>query len=204
MFTFFLLSLAILAPFSFAVDVVYLVDSSDPVTPENFNGQKSFVKKLGRYLDLNPFGSRGAIISYGSTSTVVSKLGDTTTLQAFISKVNNASKIGGQRRMDRAIKAALGVFNDSRPAIPKVVILLTTGGQPARVPAGIIDAVFEQLYDQRARLYAVTINAPTVLLPLHSSDGSDWFPVTSYRDLPTQVLPLARHVAIDTGLVLLN
>ena len=106
--------------------------------------------------------------------------------------------------MDRAIKAALSVFNDSRPAIPKVVILLTTGGQPAGVPVGIIDAVFEQLYDQGARLYAVTINAPTVSLPLHSSDGSDWFPVTSYRDLSTQVLPLARHVAIDTGLVLLE
>ena len=147
-----------------------------------------------------PSRSRGAVITYGSTSTVVTNFGETSTTQAFDKALNDTLKIGGQRRMDRAIDAARTVFDNARPAIPKVVILLTTGNQPAGIQAGILEASFQRLHDLGARLYAVTINAPTINLPLRSKDGSDWFPVRSYMDLPVQVLPLARHVAADTGL----
>ena len=179
---------------------MYLLDSSDPVTPEYYNNQKVFVKSLARYLDTMPSRSRGAVITYGSTSAVVSNLGDTTEIQDFESTVNNASKIGGQRRIDRAIDAARNVFRDARPAIPKVVILLATGNQSAEVQVGALDKAFQRLYELGARLYAVTINAPIVHLPLRSANGSDWFPVASFTDLPVQVMPLARHIATDTGL----
>ena len=159
-----------------------------------------FVKYLARYLNMMPSRSRGAVITYGSTSTVVTNFGETSTTQAFDKALNDTPKIGGQRRMDRAIDAARTVFDNARPAIPKVVILLTTGNQPAGIQAGILEASFQRLHDLGARLYAVTINAPTINLPLRSKDGSDWFPVRSYLDLPVQVLPLARHIAADTGL----
>lgn len=103
--------------------------------------------------------------------------------------------------MDRAIDSARNVFAKARPAVPKVVILLTTGNQPAGIQAGVLDASFERLYDLGARLYALTITSQFILLPLKGSAGSNWFPVRSFEDLPVYVLPLARHVSFDTGLI---
>ena len=191
---------ALLGSMTFAMEIVYILDSSDTVTLDQYKDEKAFVLYLNRYLKMVPSHSRNAVISYGSSATVVSDLGQADTIQAFDLAVNNASKIGGQRRMDRAIDTARTVLSNARAAIPKVVILLTTGGQPTGINAGVLESSMQRLYDLGARLYAVTINAPTVILPLKNTDGSDWFPVRSFMDLPIQVLPLARHIASDTGM----
>ena len=193
-------SLALLGSITFAIEIVYILDSSDTVTLDQYKDEKAFVLYLARYLKMVPSHSRNAVISYGSSATVVTDLGQADTIQAFDLAVNNASKIGGQRRMDRAIDTARTVLSNARAAIPKVVILLTTGSQPRGIKAGVLESSMQRLYEMGARLYAVTINAPTVNLPLKNTDGSDWFPVRSFMDLPIQVLPLARHIASDTGM----
>lgn len=190
---------ALLGPLSLAVDVVYLLDSSDSVTTQHYDAQKSFVKQLSRYLNTMPDRTRGAVITYGSTATVITNFGDTSTTQEFYSAINNAPKVGGPRRMDSAIDSARNVFAKARPAVPKVVILLTTGSQAAGTQAGVLDKSFQRLYDLGARLYAVTISPQFIILPLRGSAGSDWFPVRSYINLPVYVMPLARHVSYDTG-----
>ena len=101
--------------------------------------------------------------------------------------------------MDRAIDSARNVFAKARPAVPKVVILLTTGNQPAGIQARVLNTSFQKLYDLGARLYAVTISSEFIILPLRGSAGSDWFPVRSVTSLPIYVVPLARHVSYDTG-----
>lgn len=187
---------ALLGPPSFAVDVVYLIDSSDPVTQDQYGDQKEFVKYLARYLNTMPSRTRGAVITYGSSATLVTNLGMANTTQAFDKAVDSAAKVGGERRMDRAVDAARGVFlSKARPAFAKVAILLTSGHQLAEIQHSVLKAAFQRLYDLGARLYAVTIDIPAISLPL-----ADWFPVRSFRDLPIQVLPLARHAALDTGL----
>ena len=190
---------AILGPLSLAVDVVYLLDSSDSVTPQHYSDQKTFVKQLSRYLNKMPARTRGAVITYGSTATVITKFGDTRTTDEFHSAIDNAPKVSGPRRMDRAIDSARNVFAKARPAVPKVVILLTTGNQPAGIQARVLDTSFQRLYDLGARLYAVTISSEFIILPLRGSAGSDWFPVRSFTSLPVYVVPLARHVSVDTG-----
>lgn len=101
--------------------------------------------------------------------------------------------------MDRAVDRARNVFAKARPAVPKVVILLTTGNQPAGIQAAVLDTSFKQLYFLGARLYAVTITPQFIILPLRGSAGSDWFPVRFFIDLPRYVVPLARYVSYDTG-----
>ena len=190
---------AFLGPFSLAVDVVYLLDSSESVTPQNYDAQKTFVKQLSRYFNTMPARTRGAVITYGSTATVITNFGDTSTTQEFHSAINNAPKVGGPRRMDSAIDSTRNVFAKGRPAVPKVVILLTTGNQATGSQAGALDTSFQRLYNLGARLYAVTISPQFIILPLRGSAGSDWFPVRSSRNLPIFVIPLARHVSYDTG-----
>ncbi|KAK2561274.1 Collagen alpha-6(VI) chain [Acropora cervicornis] len=192
---------ALLGSITFAIEIVYILDSSDTVTLDQYKDEKTFVLYLARYLKMVPSHSRNAVISYGSSAIVVTDLGQADTIQAFDLAVNNASKIGGQRRMDLAIDTARTVLSNARAAIPKVVILLTTGSQPTGIKAGVLESSMQRLYEMGARLYAVSINAPTVNLPLKNTDGSDWFPVRSFMDLPIQVLPLARHIASDTAAI---
>ena len=101
--------------------------------------------------------------------------------------------------MDRAVDKARTALAKARPAVPKVVILLTAGNQQAGIQASILDTSLKQLYNLGARLYAVTISR-IVLLPLRGTAGSDWFPVRNFIDLPRHVVPLSRYMAHDTGL----
>ena len=186
------------------MDVVYLLDSSDTVTPQLYDGQKSFVKQLSRYLNTMPARTRGAVVTYGSTATVITNFGDTSTTQEFHNAITNAPKVGGPRRMDSAIDSARNVFAKARPAVPKVVILITTGNQAAGIQAGVLDTSFQKLYDLGTRLYAVTISPQFITLPLKGSAGSNWFPLRSYIHLPIYVMPLARHVSYETGKAIFN
>ena len=182
------------------MDVVYLIDSSASVTSQHYNDQKTFVKQLSRFLNKMPGRTRAAVITYGSTATVISNFGDTSTTQEFHNALDNAPKVGGPRRMDRAVDKARTALAKARPAVPKVVILLTAGNQQAGIQASILDTSFKKLYNLGARLYAVTISPQIFLLPLRGTAGSDWFPVRNFIDLPRHVVPLSRYVAHDTGL----
>ena len=182
------------------MEVVYLIDSSASVTSQHYNDQKTFVKQLSRFLNKMPGRTRVAVITYGSTATVISNFGGTSTTQEFHNALDNAPKVGGPRRMDRAVDKARTALAKARPAVPKVVILLTAGNQQAGIQASILDTSLKQLYNLGARLYAVTISPQIVLLPLRGTAGSDWFPVRNFIDLPRHVVPLSRYMAHDTGL----
>ena len=191
---------ALLAPLSFAADIVYLLDSSDDVTQENYGHEKDFVIYLARYLNTMPTRSRGAVVTYGSTPAVVSKFNEARRTQGFEMRLHGAPKQGGQRRMDLALDAASRMLTKTRPAIPKVVILLTAGKQTAGIDAGVLEESVQRVQNLGARVYVVTVNASHVTLPIKSSTGSNWFPVKSFAYLPILVVPMARHVVSDTGL----
>ena len=45
-------------------DIIFIIDSSSDVTPENYVREKSLVKDMARYLNVSAGGSRAALITY--------------------------------------------------------------------------------------------------------------------------------------------
>lgn len=139
----------------YIVDVVFLVDSSVGVNALQFNKEKTFVKLLAKCLNVSPEKSRASVITFGATSTREIGFNSYENIQVFETLVDGISSVGGDRRIDRAFTAAVEVFKDSQPSVPKLVVLLTTGRQPANAPSLSEAAV--PLHSIGAMFYVVSI-----------------------------------------------
>lgn len=69
--------------------------------------------------------------------------------------MDRVSSVGGTRRIDKAFAAAAEVLKDSRPSVPKMVVLLTSGRQPLDAPSLAESAV--PLHSLGAMFYVVSI-----------------------------------------------
>ena len=95
-------------------DIIFIIDSSSDVTPENYVREKSLVKDMARYLNVSTGGSRAALITYGNKPTLVFKFGDYGSLPSLDNAVDNiqpsrlswthAFRAGHFLRLDRNLK----------------------------------------------------------------------------------------------------
>lgn len=153
-FSIFILFLASLSPDNIA-DIVFLVDASDGVNSLNFNKEKAFVKVLAKRFNVSPGKSRAAVIAFGSSSTLAIDFDSYNDFPAFETLLDRVSSVGGARRIDKAFETAAQVLRDSRPSVPKMVVLLTTGRQPLNAPSLAESAV--PLHSIGAMFYVVSI-----------------------------------------------
>lgn len=192
-----LLPLATLGPPDFKADIVFMVDTSTEVSPQNYRTEKHFVKLIARHLNVFPGKSRAAFIVYSSNPAVVSRLDGFTTTSNFMSAVDRASYLGGERRIDRALSSAATLLESARPSVRKVTILLTSGNQLREQEVRTLEGSVRSLRNLGVSTYAIAVGAelkPLVYKP------EDVFTAGSYDLLPLQVEPMARHITTDEGL----
>ena len=115
-------------PSDFTADIIFLIDSSFWVTKDNFNKEKEFVKYLSAALNLGPQGSRVGIVTYAFFSRLI-RLGILQTPESLGNILDGLTRISGRRRMDRALEEASRAFDNNRPLVKKIVVLLTAGRQ---------------------------------------------------------------------------
>lgn len=137
------------------VDIVFLVDASSGVNSINFSKEKSFVKFLAKRVNVSPGKSHAAVTVYGSYSKLGIDFDSYGDLAAFERLVDGIAYLGGARRIDEALKAAVGALEKSRPTIPKIVVLLTSGRQSVDAPSLAQSA--GKLHSLGAILYVVSI-----------------------------------------------
>ena len=112
----------------FTADIIFLIDSSFGVSKDNFNKEKEFTKDLSAALNLAPKGSRVGIVTYASYSRLI-RLGILQTPESLGNSLDGLTRISGMRRMDRALERASVAFDNNRPEVKKIVVLLTAGRQ---------------------------------------------------------------------------
>ena len=115
-------------PSDFSADIIFLIDSSLGVSADNFNKEKEFIKYLSAALNLAPKGSRVGIVTYASYSRLI-RLGILQTPESLGNSLDGLTRIAGLRRMDRALEKASVSFDNNRPGVKKIVVLLTAGQQ---------------------------------------------------------------------------
>ena len=189
--------LVLLTPPAFAADVVFLLDSSRDVSLADFSLEKTFIRFLGRYLRIGTKHTRAGLVTYGVHPKLLVDLGAYNTSAEFYSSVDNAGYIDGERRLDRLLDSAVGMFSAARPAVPKVLVLFTAGDKLDGSEAGKITEALQRLQSAGVKLYVISVG--NVDSRVEVAKSSDMFVARSYKNLPTLVFPLAMHMFTDTG-----
>ncbi|XP_034070312.1 von Willebrand factor A domain-containing protein 2 isoform X2 [Gymnodraco acuticeps] len=124
-----------------AVDLVFALDSSGAVSPDNFIILRDFVRSLTVHFDINRDLAQVALVSYGRRATTVFNLDKHDTGSSILKAVDEANYMGGVGSTGAALlhihSEVLTASKGARPGVNKAVVLLTdgSGGDDAAVPA---------------------------------------------------------------------
>lgn len=113
---------AALGPYDFVADVIFMLDSSSRVTPEDYMKEKEFVKLIARYLNIKPGKSRGSVIVFSTDAIPILPFDGYSSMSGFNSIIDKAPQLSGKRRIDRAFGAAATLFQNARPSVRKVCV----------------------------------------------------------------------------------
>lgn len=179
-------------------DVLFVIDSSYQVTQDDYKREKEFIKSLLLSLNMTSDSSRAALITYGDHGSLASRFTGLQSFDDFDKSVDNASYVGGDRRIDKALKMVARVLNEAGPASSKLVIFLIGGRQAS---GGGLDDAMEPLRQFGAKTFVISIGKqPDVqeLRPLVSSP-EDIVTVVTFKDLKSQTSRIANHISEKAG-----
>lgn len=170
-------------------DIVFLVDSSSFVSFGNFEREKSFVKSLAHFLNVNPGKSRASVVSFSSNPQLVFRFYDYRSQREFNSSVDRVPYLSGRsRRIDKALDEAVKIFKEARPDAAKILVLLTSGVQTPEQGAKDLKTAFEPLRKQGVKniVIAVGSNINGKEFEKTLDKPKDLLRVNSYVTLPNQ------------------
>ncbi|NXN77088.1 COSA1 protein, partial [Bombycilla garrulus] len=123
------------------LEIVFVVDSSESVGPENFDIIKNFMKTFIDKVLANQATIRIGIINFSRTVKLVSSLQQYTSKEQLKSAVDNMSYLGEGTYTASAIHEAIQLFQAARPAVRKVAIVVTDGQADSRDGKNLGDEV---------------------------------------------------------------
>lgn len=187
-------------PSDFKADIIFLIDSSYGVSPDNFKKEKEFIKYLSAALNLAPQGSRVAIVAYASRPRIAFRLGILETPDSLGNSLDGLTPLLGLRRMDRALEYASVTFDDRSPEVRKIVVLLTAG-QGSRGGKPLAQAV-QPLRTIGAETYVVAIGSQVSVPELTPvvKRKDDIILVPRFDQLTSKVNSVADHIVNGTFL----
>lgn len=119
-----------LLPRDFKSDVLFLVDSSQTVSKENFQRELDFVKAVIRALNISPGKSRASVVSFGNSPAPPSiRFDDSTDVGYLLRRVDSVPYLGGPKQLGKALLFAARVFPMNRPDSHKILVVVTDGEQ---------------------------------------------------------------------------
>lgn len=184
---------------SITADIVFVVDSSNEVTSQDYTKEKQFVKSVTRALNLAPEKSRVAVVIYSDYATTPVHFTDYQTAERFNNAVDNLRHLRRTRRMDRALIETVNVLKQARPSVPKIVVFLTSGRQDAGAPT--LDAAARALNETGAKTYLVAIgqrpDLRELLVIVEKPDGV--ISVKAFGDLEQQSRSIGKYIADNVG-----
>ncbi|XP_024917279.1 collagen, type XXVIII, alpha 1b [Cynoglossus semilaevis] len=124
------------------LELVFVIDSSESVGPDNFNLIKDFVSAVIDRVSVKPDVTRVGVVLYSHINTVVYGLGPGTPEQ-IKSVVRSMVYMGEGTFTGSAIKEATKVFETARPGVRKVAMVVTDGQADKRDLVSLENAVTE-------------------------------------------------------------
>lgn len=119
----------LIPPLDITADMLFLIDSSSTVPKSHYQAELDFLKKVVELFRISPRYVRAGIIPYGNRAELSIPLGSHATNEAINRTIDSLPYIGGTKKLDEALKLANQTFSQARPLVPKIVIILTHGGE---------------------------------------------------------------------------
>ncbi|XP_075830628.1 von Willebrand factor A domain-containing protein 2 isoform X1 [Microtus pennsylvanicus] len=124
-----------------SLDLVFLLDASASVGPENFAQMQAFIRKCTLRFDVNPDVTQVGLVVYGSQVQTAFGLDTHSTRAAVLRVMSQAPYLGGVGSAGTALlhidDKVMTVQRGARPGVPKAVVMITggSGAEDAAVPA---------------------------------------------------------------------
>ncbi|XP_043825361.1 collagen alpha-1(XXVIII) chain isoform X2 [Dromiciops gliroides] len=109
------------------LELVFVIDSSESVGPENFQIIKDFVKKLVDRVAVDHATARMGLINYSHKVEVVADLRHFSSTDRLKSSVDSMPYLGEGTYTASALHAANAMFQAARPSVRKVALVITDG-----------------------------------------------------------------------------
>ncbi|XP_026637302.1 von Willebrand factor A domain-containing protein 2 [Microtus ochrogaster] len=123
-----------------SLDLVFLLDASASVGPENFAQMQAFIRKCTLRFDVNPDVTQVGLVVYGSQVQTAFGLDTHSTRAAVLRVMSQAPYLGGVGSAGTALlhidDKVMTVQRGARPGVPKAVVMITGGSgvEDAAVP----------------------------------------------------------------------
>ncbi|NXY62754.1 COSA1 protein, partial [Callaeas wilsoni] len=114
------------------LELVFVIDSSESVGPDNFNIIKTFMKTFIDKASANHATTRIGIINFSHKVDLVSSLKQYTSKEYLKSAVDKMPYLGEGTYTASAIQEAIQLFQAARPAVRKVAVVITDGQADSR------------------------------------------------------------------------
>ncbi|XP_050003572.1 von Willebrand factor A domain-containing protein 2 [Alexandromys fortis] len=124
-----------------SLDLVFLLDASASVGPENFAQMQAFIRKCTLHFDVNPDVTQVGLVVYGSQVQTAFGLDTHSTRAAVLRVMSQAPYLGGVGSAGTALlhinDKVMTIQRGARPGVPKAVVMITggSGAEDAAVPA---------------------------------------------------------------------
>lgn len=153
---YFLFTADAIPPLDISADMLFLLDSSSVISRANYGKELSFLQKIVELFNISPRYVRAGIIPYGNTAELSIPLGSHTTNEAINRSIDLLPYMGGNKRIDRALKLANQTFSKARPMVPKILLILTHGGQLTE-PGTDLRLAVQALRSQGVSIFVIAI-----------------------------------------------
>ena len=143
------------------LELLFIVDASQEVSKNELQKMKDFIDKQLKIYDVSPVGTRMSVISYGDKSKIVLSLRDGISNAAVRSALNQLEKLGGQRRLDLALRTSKNVMSPQgglRPQAGKLAVIFIAVADSSANPAQLSKDV-KALRDVGVKLTVVGIGS---------------------------------------------
>ncbi|NXA62437.1 COSA1 protein, partial [Mohoua ochrocephala] len=138
------------------LEIVFVIDSSESVGPDNFNIIKTFMKTFIDKVSANHATTRIGVINFSHKVDLVSSLKQYTSKEYLKSAVDKMPYLGEGTYTASAIQEAIHLFQAARPAVRKVAVVITDG-QADRRDKVQLDTVVREAHATNIEIFVIGI-----------------------------------------------
>ncbi|XP_042328000.1 collagen alpha-1(XXVIII) chain [Sceloporus undulatus] len=138
------------------LELVFVIDSSESVGPENFDRIKRFVKTVIDAITVNQTTARVGIINFSHKVEVVSTLQQYLNKESLKGAIDAMQYLGEGTYTATAINNATNIFKFARPGVRKVAIVITDGQADRRDPS-TLEVVVKDAHGNNIEIFVIGV-----------------------------------------------